>query len=271
MSLSLHQHDLVGFSWAGQTLMFSGSDSKELFQENLKKQPDDWYYKTHPITYSYNKQGHRCKEIKEIDFDNYILFVGDSNTEGVGLELETTHPYLTAQKLNTSYYNLGLGGVGMDVIFYNLHTWLCKFPKPKFVVIGMTDPVRFVASYSDWNNTNNNKLRGFGIHINDKNVQQFLSLGDRIGYFDIRILLMSNMIKNMLDSRNIPYEIISVTDFKVSSMPCKVFNYYGDNYSDTVRDMMHPGINVNKVITDNLVSQYHDKYLNARDNHDSRG
>ena len=35
----------------GFTLNYNCSDSKELFEQNLKTQPDDWYYRTHEVKY----------------------------------------------------------------------------------------------------------------------------------------------------------------------------------------------------------------------------
>jgi len=257
MSICFHDHDLLGFTWAGQKLLFHGSDSKELYEQNLRKQPSDWYYRTHTITYNYNKQGHRCKELRDVDLNNYILFAGDSNTEGMGLELETTHPYITAKKLNISYYNLALGGTGMDAVFYNLQTWLCKFPKPKYVVICLSEPVRFLAKVK----SNTTVFRGYGPHVDQTNVKQFLSTGDEVGYFDARMMMYANMLSNLL--QNIPHNFISVIDWQVPYIDHKIFNYYGNKDSDTVRDLMHPGINVNSVISDYLVEQYTTKYSNA--------
>jgi DNA polymerase III alpha subunit len=54
-------------------------------------------------------------KIEDIDLNNYILFIGCSHTEGIGLELQTTYPYLVSEELKCDYYNLGLGGTGIDV------------------------------------------------------------------------------------------------------------------------------------------------------------
>jgi hypothetical protein len=95
------------------------------------------------ISYNYNELGHRCKNVADIDFSNYILFAGCSHTEGEALPLEQTYPYLTAKELNADYYNLGLCASGFDVLFYNVMTWLHKFPKPKLVVLQYPDKTRF--------------------------------------------------------------------------------------------------------------------------------
>jgi hypothetical protein len=101
------------------------------------------------IPYTYNSFGHRCKELNDIDLDNYILFTGCSHTEGHGLHLEHTYPYLTARQLNCDYYNLGLAATGFDILFYNLMTWLNKYPKPNLLVIQYPDMSRYSAFESE--------------------------------------------------------------------------------------------------------------------------
>lgn len=101
------------------------------------------------ISYSYNSLGHRCKEIEEIDLDNYILFAGCSHTEGYGLHLNDTYPYLTAKYLKCDYYNLGLHSAGFDILFYNVLNWINKFPKPKLLVIQYPDSSRFSTLESE--------------------------------------------------------------------------------------------------------------------------
>ena len=44
----------VGAIWNGS---FSGTDSEELFNENLVTQPDDWFYRNNSIEYKLNRHG----------------------------------------------------------------------------------------------------------------------------------------------------------------------------------------------------------------------
>ena len=64
----------------------------------------------------YNSFGHRCKEIADLDFDNYVLFAGCSHTVGVGVTVKQSYPYRVAKKLKCDYYNLGLGDCVVDGI-----------------------------------------------------------------------------------------------------------------------------------------------------------
>lgn len=95
------------------------------------------------IIYHYNEFGHRCKKADKLNFENYILFAGCSHTEGEGLHVEHTYPYITSKKLNTDYYNLSVRASGFDVLFFNVMTWLALYPLPKLIVIQYPDPTRF--------------------------------------------------------------------------------------------------------------------------------
>ena len=72
---------------------------------------------------------------EDIDLDNYILVIGCSQTEGIGLKIEDTYPYLLSKNLNCDYYNLGICGTGIDVLNYNLVTWFTKIKKPPKLLI----------------------------------------------------------------------------------------------------------------------------------------
>lgn len=132
----LLNNDFIGHEPSEHNVLFSGSDTEELYNQHLKSKSIDWYYRTNPISYIRNSNGHRCKEIKDIDLTNYILYAGCSHTEGIGLELENTYPYLLSKSLNCDYYNLSVGGSGIDVILHNLIVWFGTVKqKPKLVVI----------------------------------------------------------------------------------------------------------------------------------------
>jgi hypothetical protein len=129
-------NDFIGYDPSEHNVLFSGSDTEELYNQNLKSKSIDWYYRTNQINYIRNSNGHRCREIKDIDLTNYILYAGCSHTEGIGLELEKTYPYILSKSLSCDYYNLGVGGSGIDVLLHNLIVWFGSIKqKPKLVII----------------------------------------------------------------------------------------------------------------------------------------
>jgi len=129
-------NDFIGSDDSNTTLKFIGGDSEKQFIQAIEKMPKDWYYNNTEILYNYNNLGHRCKNFEDLDQDNYILFIGCSHTMGVGLELEKTYPYLLSKSLSCDYYNLGMGGSGIDVLLHNLIVWFGTVKqKPKLVII----------------------------------------------------------------------------------------------------------------------------------------
>lgn len=214
-------------------LKFSGSDNEDRFNKNLKTQPEDWYYRNVDITYDYNENGHRCKNISEIDLDNYILFSGCSHTEGTGLELEKTFPYLVSNTLGMDYYNLSLGGSGIDAMTYNLVTWINTVKKPpKAVVIVWTYEARFLSMHDD----DNVELHQVAGPYTDSS--RFMTLGQQIGYFASKKELSKRMTR-------LCYSDSNVIDMDV--MDHQKF--------DLARDLMHSGDMSNKVMAKKIVDK----------------
>jgi hypothetical protein len=249
------RNDLLGSWAAGETLDYYGNDNIKLYSHNLKNMPSDWYYKDKNITYKLNSLGHRCNEIDDINFDDYILYTGDSFSLGVGLELETTFPFLISNQLSKPYYNLGLGGTGLDVMFYNLNTWLLKYPKPKMVVIYYTHYNRVLIKELE-----HDFFNSFNANSNVEEHKKLIFYGDVSGYFITRFLLYKQTIDLFTKKFDIPfYHICFTNDYEViPNNGIKVFDFL-----DTARDLLHAGIESHKSIANYIVSDYTDKYMNA--------
>lgn len=191
----------LGYYPTIHNILFNGSDDEKLYQDNLKSQPNDWYYRTNQISYVYNNNGHRCNDIEDIDLENYILFAGCSHTEGIGLKLEDTYPYLLTQYFKCSYYNLALGGTGPDTMIYNIATWFAKTKKlPKLLVVQWPHHIRIVIrDYSKSENVDPIIWNTSGSWNADKNsdMSKFFVYGNSIKYFDSQRLLFKNLIKNI--------------------------------------------------------------------------
>lgn len=199
-------NDFLGYHPKEHNVEFSGTDTAELFEKNLKLQPEDWYYRTNKIYYDRNSNGHRCKEINDIDLDNYILYTGCSNTEGIGLALNNTYAYLLSNWLKMDYYNLAIGGTGIDVVNYNLNMWFSKVKKPpKLLILQWPHYNRFTAKnfqnlgkhipepwdgHGFWSTLNTNNK-------NHKDIGNFLISGEDIGYFKSLKILTRNLAHNI--------------------------------------------------------------------------
>lgn len=241
---------------ADTTLDYCSPLEKAKYNVLLQRMPDDWYYRTVDVTYKLNNYGHRSKNIDEIDTNNYILFIGDSHTFGVGLELEKTYAYLTAQDLNMTYYNLSVGGTGLDFMFYNLNMWLTKFPKPKYISICWTDPHRVTLATKD-----NIAFSPTGSWSKQVDEQQLIIAGNVTGYFRTRALLYYNLLESIFNFNKVPYSSISFyplypTHFKFKNFGCNQIDGFA-------RDGDHGGNKLNRAIADYIISDYKTKYSNA--------
>ena len=148
----------------------------------------------HDLADIFNSRGHRCKEIEEINLQNYILFAGDNVGVGWGTPLEETYPYLISKALNVDYYNLSIFNGGLDSLRYNLITWYHKIPqKPRAIIISNEFLNSFIVS-----DINGNNLKP--CDLNDEKVQVVLNTGNTTNYFKTRQYftdkLLSNLIKN---------------------------------------------------------------------------
>lgn len=236
-------------------LLFTGGDTKSTFEKNLKVQPADWYYRNCNISYKKNENGHRCKNISEIDLDNYILFTGCSYTEGIGIELEKTFAYLLSQKLNVDYYNLALGGSGPDVCFFNLIKFYFTVKKlPKFLILQLPQATRFLT-FSKKSPMDIPFYNLNGIWIEE--CKDFILEGEELNYFNSKSKLFLRLIQEI-------YTCPIINLLPSSPETCKQ-NEVRLLQIDESRDRSHPGILSNERIAQRLLEamQKHDKYLDA--------
>jgi hypothetical protein len=102
-----------------------GKDSEELFEENCKKYPDSRslnYYKKNPIEYQFNNYGFRTPDDFN-DTDEGNVFLGCSQTIGIGLHLENTWAYKVNQEVGGKLWNLGQGGMSIQTDYRLLFAW----------------------------------------------------------------------------------------------------------------------------------------------------
>ena len=220
----------IGSDHCNVTLPFIGGDSEQQLTNNSKKMPEDWYYNNVGITYKYNNYGHRCKNVEEIDQQNYILFIGCSHTMGVGLELEKTFPYLLSEKLSMDYYNLAVPATGIDVLEYNLLTWLFKMKKPKLIVVQWPDHSRFI----EYDSIHDHILER-GSWNKESNYVSFIVNAEDTGLFYARKALSARLIKTV--SKKTPTIMCnfgSQQQYEVQNLCMRTL--------DKARDLSHAGI-----------------------------
>lgn len=215
---------------------YSGHDSSELLEKNLKIKPDNWYYRNISIDYLYNNLGHRCKRIDEIDLNNYILFIGCSHTEGVGNSIIDTFPYIVSTELKYDYYNLSVGGTGIDTMIHNLNIWLHKIKhEPKYIVWQWPESTRYL-SYDGKN------ISIHGTWENDINTKNFIIAGDMSNYFYARMKLAELLLEQLNN-------VVEIDFFTKTNK-----NIFFEKL-DLARDDLHYGVQSNKNLAKLLIDK----------------
>lgn len=245
----------------------AGGDFYSRFLENCKTQPVDWYYRDKKISYDYNKQGHRCKDIADIDLNNYVLFTGCSHTEGIGLELETVYPHAVAKDLNMDYYNLGLAATGDDISAYNLFIFMqTVLVKPKYLIIQWSDLTR-TARYDKKEKLIIPTL----ISQEIDNTVPFFVYGDSSGFFRARRFFIEQMYKRLFS--DVPIIYISFTQHYEYEFYPRDFYPIDDLHLDELdfaRDLSHYGVKSHRHLADKILNTIN-KYNNETTNNTNGG
>ena len=143
-----------------KTYTWFSSDTKKTFDHHMKKDTtvkDKWWnevYKKTPsrellekfgwdkqkITYKMNNHGYRCD-----DFNGSrgckVLFNGDSQTFGVGMNHDDTYPYLFARHYKIKLHNIAVPGSDWQHATQRACYWIPKL-KPKYYILRAL-PYRF--------------------------------------------------------------------------------------------------------------------------------
>lgn len=232
---------MIGAPFVNAELHYRTTDSKTGHLNNSKTMPGSWEYNHKPITYKYNKFGHRCKNIEDIDLDNYILFAGCSYTEGVGLALSDTYPDIVSRKLGCDYYNMGLGGIGIDVLTFNIVSFLSKVKKqPKAIVVQWPTAERFAVMLNDevvnlcgtWSVGNTLGPEG-----------EFIVSGQELNFFSSRKFLSKTLLRTLCH-QFISNELITKeedSDFVLNQL-------------DAARDLAHAGSQSHLQLANDIIS-----------------
>jgi hypothetical protein len=119
--------------YANKELLWLPTDSHERYMENrwtqkYKLEMYGWLEKK--ITYKFNSLGFRCNEFAD---QPTAMFLGCSNTVGVGMPVEELWAELVAKELNLACANFGIGGGASDCAFRMCLGYIDKI-KPKIVI-----------------------------------------------------------------------------------------------------------------------------------------
>lgn len=99
-------------------------------RDSLESELDRLWADKYDVGYKYNTHGYRCQDFKNQE----LMFLGCSNTFGMGMNLENTFPYLLSQKLKMQYINLGAGGDSAQAQIIKAFTFFKEFYNPEYII-----------------------------------------------------------------------------------------------------------------------------------------
>jgi hypothetical protein len=259
---------------------FVGTDTTDLWRVNQLKTelPDVQHYLNTPVVYRYNEHGHRNSDsVHDINSSSkpYILVIGDSFTEGIGLAVEETYAQRLKDLTGYEVYNLGLGGTGIDVMLHNLVIWSALAVNP---------PARLVCQWSDihrsmemyptgWNpNTlsQNQQLMGAN-HLSEPTpwkktwIEQFLHSGNELNFYMSRAVSAEWQIKKLYQNSKVVNVVIPgwevndklapnwTKENKIWWTPLLDDNSYK---TDFARDLQHKGRSAHIWLAEEIVKYF---------------
>jgi len=222
---------------------FVGTDKRDLYEKNLKKQSKDWYYRTAKIKYNLNSFGYRTKEFDQIDWKNSIVMFGCSHVFGTGVEEQYSISSLLEKLIDIPVINLAVDGGSNQIMFHNSLVLSELYPPPKAIVYFWTSFGRFFIYSHD-------KIES---HYRNEIMEKHK---DSFGYSSPYNLAISNLmwIKYMRNLWKNKTEIYELTFFKhvtkILNNECE--HVTCDNFA---RDCGHQGIFSNIEISKKLKSK----------------
>lgn len=231
---------------------FYMGDNEENYIKNLKKQPNDWHYRTKNVTYTLNSLGYRTKEFDEINWKESIVVFGCSCTFGVGVSDDETLTYHLEKIIGREVINLGIPGGSNQFILDMSSVLMRKYGIPYGIIMMWTTPDRFpyyyehyVSHVGPWCILEEFSKHDKGDQMNDLYINTFSNKSHEI----ITLRNIVNVNRNMWSDRTKYFEASFFEDTAHYGQLNQFFPF-----SNTGRDLSHPGVdnymNVAKEITD---------------------
>ena len=149
---------------AGKTLQWYCGDDSENYTDHNKS---SWkYFNTRDkLFYEFNSLGYRTRELDTLD--DYILVLGCSYTEGVGLYENEIWCNVLGKQLGIDILNLAKAGTGPDIVNFNTQLFVKnKFVKPRAVINQWPQATRKSFGYIE-----REGLFKKAIRLEDRNIQ----------------------------------------------------------------------------------------------------
>jgi len=235
----------VDYTGPGRVLQYTISDTLELFEKHLKTQPEDWYYRIHPVNYTLNSYGYRAPEFKDINWSESVVVFGCSNTFGTGLDDKDTITSRLEELIKCPVINMGCTGSAIDYSLYNSVILKNICSKPKAVVHLWTSVDR-TTHYLE------KRTRSYGVWPTKKPIPYFDEWLKEPSHA-ATIATFASMITKHLWSNT---KLFEATTFQKTYDVLKCYHIPLDTEQERARDLLHRGRenakDVAKIIADNI-------------------
>lgn len=124
----------------GKVYRWMDPDNFSWYHGQNERLGENWKYHNSKgdITYTYNSDGFRNEKTMQdlfIPHDDYIVVIGSSQIEGIGVWAEDTMAKKLQKKIGTHVYNMGMSGTATFEQFNNLTNLICNYHAPKAVIM----------------------------------------------------------------------------------------------------------------------------------------
>lgn len=235
---------------------YMGDDEVNL-KESFKKTPEDWHYKTKKVEYTLNSLGYRGPEFSVHDWQNSIVVIGCSCVFGVGVSDDETITRYLSEITGKNVINLGVGGSSNQFMLDNSLIMKRKYGNPYSLIVLWTGMDRLphygnngLAHIGIWNHT-----------VNEPNV-------DLVKYKKIFDNFYEDKAHESITFFNIVQSMRSIWEDKTKYFDASFFEssaHYGQlpdffPFSNTARDLLHPGSVDNERTANEIVEHCIKKY-----------
>lgn len=235
------------------TTLFHYSDSEEVFNYNLSRQPVDWEYRNSygNLTYSFDELGFRNNtSLNDISKDTYIVTIGCSHTMGSGQYYNETYSYYLQDLTNLPVYNMGIAASCNEISALNI-AWLLKnYRSPDAIVFQRTGIDRFPIPNP--NNKTEKEVLLMGPWVAQTFPKQFhdlefmMAISDKHRYSELKSVMNELMVKHLCDTLNVKLITIDIDQSLID------YNLEADR----ARDILHLGPKFNAYLAETIYKQY---------------
>ena len=231
---------------ANMTFNWFSSDTLPHYRSN-KQTIHEYGWTEDNITYQFNEYGFRSDSFSDKEG---ALFLGCSHTFGVGVDFESTWPYLISEELGIACWNLSQLGASINTCYRLGSYWIPKLI-PKYVFVMIPEYSRREYFMPEYNNETciytdlDQGLYTFNVNINDIDYTRF--------YFDMVSVNENNILNdesNINGLKHIAYE---------NNIPIYFCHYAADikKPKNLARDLQHNGMLYHQNKADKLLDTMH--------------